>query len=140
MKHVVFILLLIGALSAWTQLQERASDPNAQAATHYIPMTLDDCFRTIDNMWDENKRGEMRKFSEQEFLIAERLELGAWMEEHWGLVNESPLVNYFHDLGVTQTEEMSSIILRSYHRYLNNRPLAIEALVQEGKTAEAMSK
>src|SRR5687768_8817465 len=122
MKHVVFLLLMIGALSAWTQLQERSNDTNAQAATHYIPTTLDDCFRTLDTKWDESKRDQMRKLSEQEFLIAERLELGTWMEEHWGLVNESPLVNYFHDLGVTQTEEMSSIILTSYHRYLNNRP------------------
>lgn len=47
---------------------------------------------------------------------------GMWIRNNWGLWRDSKLKHYFLDKGVGHPDDMSSIILTSYHRHLNNKP------------------
>ena len=55
---------------------------------------------------------------------------GVWIRNEWLYGNkDSALVNYFNRLGIDQPNDMSTIILTSLHRKLNNLPINLEAQV-----------
>ena len=59
--------------------------------------------------------------------------LGMWIRNNWGLWRNSKLKRYFLDRGILHPDEMSSIILSSYHRYLNNNQTGLD-----GQTNKAL--
>jgi len=136
MKHIVFLLLLIGALSAWTQIQG-GTEQNAAAVVAPIVVShestssnLDDCLNEIDRLWDDTRKESARGQSEQEFLLNQDSGLGEWVEEHWDLEGSNLLTKYFQGLGIVEAHDMASIILRGYHRHLRQSPVAVAELVQ----------
>jgi hypothetical protein len=49
-----------------------------------------------------------------------------WMRKQLGLWSGSQLAKYFHDKGIHHADDMSGIILDSYHRYLTKREVKLE--------------
>jgi hypothetical protein len=131
MKHLVFLLLLIGALSAWTQLQGGAENTEdaTSASVAPIPTTLDDCLRSIDKLWDLNSKDYALSQTETAFVESETKRFGGWIRSNW-LVAGSGLAAHFHQMGITHVEDMTSIILTSYHRYLNQKPVGLDEQVK----------
>jgi len=43
------------------------------------------------------------------------------LRNEWKLNKNSHLAIYFHDLGIIHPDDMTSIILTSFHRYLNGK-------------------
>jgi hypothetical protein len=54
-------------------------------------------------------------------MIQYHLGLGMWMRNNWGLWGGSRLYKYFHDKGVTDPEDMSSIVLFYYYDWLTDK-------------------
>jgi hypothetical protein len=140
MKPLVFLIILIGGLSFWTQVQDKghtAQSSNLAKATaqHYIPTDLDDCFRQIDNNWTAAAKTKVLTIEENDFCTAEEVRTGVWIRANW--LSGGRLQKYFNDLGVNNTDDMSEIILRSYHRYLHKRDIDISKQVQN---VEAVAK
>lgn len=83
----------------------------------YIPIDLKDCFNQIDFFWTDSVKTEVREKTEDDFTIGAHFGIGLWMRNNWRLWTGSRLSRYFNDLGIIHPDDMSTIILTSYHRY-----------------------
>lgn len=68
----------------------------------------------------------MKKWEEREFTGKVHLGFGMWLRNNWQLWGGSRLSKYFNDLGIFHPDDMSEIILVSYHRHLSNRQIELE--------------
>ena len=97
----------------------------------YIPKDLDDCHAALDSMLDQEWIEEYRNLPE-DHTVREHFGLGLWMRNYW-LSPGSRLLAYFVSLGARHHDDMSSIILTSYWRYLNDAPFDLEGQLNEYK-------
>jgi hypothetical protein len=58
---------------------------------------------------------------------------GMWIRNNWCLWGGSRLSKYFNDLGIFHPDDMSSIILTSYHRYLNGEEIRLQEQIDHIK-------
>lgn len=84
----------------------------------YIPIDLEDSFRQINSFLNDSTKRQVTNWTEDEFLGKAHMGFGIWMRNNWGLWGGSRLSKYFNDLGVYHPDDMSGIILTSYHRQL----------------------
>ncbi len=96
----------------------------------YIPKDLEDCFNQINSFWQDSTKLKYSKLEERDFTVRMHFGLGLWMRNNWSLWGESRLSKYFNDMGINHPDDMSGIILDSYHRYLNKKDLKIEEQIK----------
>lgn len=92
---------------------------SAQAiqAQHLVPNNLKESLVALDKYFDDKERDRFLKIAESNIVQAYNLSAGAYMRSHWGLNDESSeLYQYFEERGVENAQQMSNIILISYHR------------------------
>lgn len=89
----------------------------------YIPKNLDDCFRQMDIFWSDSTKNEIKSMTEGEFGGSSHFGFGLWMRNNWQLWSGSRLSKYFNDAGIQHPDDMSGIILKSYHRYLTGKEI-----------------
>lgn len=113
----------------------------------YIPKDLDDCFKQINSFWNDSTKTKVKNWKEDEFTGKVHLSFGMWMRNNWQLWGGSRLSKYFSDLGIHHPDDMSGIILDSYHRYLNKTDIKLDEQVkyyqdywENSKKAEQKSK
>ncbi|MGV8139374.1 MAG: DUF6794 domain-containing protein [Mangrovibacterium sp.] len=92
----------------------------------YIPTDLNDCFKQIDSFWADSIKTQVRKMTEDEFTANAHFGIGLWMRNNWRFWGGSRLSKYFNVLGVFHPDDMSGIILTSYHRYLLGQDIKLE--------------
>ena len=92
----------------------------------YIPKDIEDCFKQIDGFWSDSIKMETKLLSEENFAASTHLGFGMWMRNNWQLWRGSRLSKYFNENGIYHPDDMSSIILNSYHRYLTGREIHLE--------------
>lgn len=95
----------------------------------YIPFDLNDCFRQIDGMLCDSADNGIKKMTESEFVSGSHFGFGKWIRNNWGLWKGSRLSKYFNELEIYHSDDMSSIILISYHRNLMGKELKITELI-----------
>jgi len=65
--------------------------------------------------------------------------LGRWLRNNWGLwKKESALYKYFNKMGLWHADDMSSLIIRSYHRHINDKKINLK--LQINKTIKYWTK
>jgi hypothetical protein len=106
----------------------------------YIPINLEDCFKQIDSFWPDSTKSKVRTWSEQEFAGRVHMGFGMWMRNNWQLWGGSRLSKYFNDLGVFHPDDMSGIILDSYHRYLTGKEIKLQKQIDSYKAYWTVNK
>lgn len=96
----------------------------------YIPKDLEDCFVQINSFWNDSTKIQVKNWEEKEFAGKVHLGFGMWMRNNWRLWGGSRLSKYFNDLGIHHPDDMSGIILDSYHRHLNNKEIKLEEQIK----------
>jgi len=96
----------------------------------YIPKDLDDCFKEINSFWNDSTKVQIKNWEEGEFTGNTHMGFGMWMRNNWQLWGGSRLSKYFNDIGIHHPDDMSGIILVSYHRYLNNKEIKLQEQVK----------
>jgi len=99
----------------------------------YIPKDLQDCFRKLNQFFDDTTKANIKKLSEREFAGRYHMGFGMWLRNNWGLWGGSRLSQYFHELGIDFAEDMSGIIFDSYHRYLLGTQIKLAEQVKSYK-------
>jgi hypothetical protein len=99
----------------------------------YIPKSLEDCFKQIDGFWADSIKTKVKALPEDEFTGRLHMGFGMWMRNNWQLWGGSRLSKYFNELGIHHPDDMSGIILDSYHRYLNNQEIQLDEQIQHYK-------
>ena len=97
----------------------------------YIPEDLNDCFRTLDEIYSDSIKIEITKMTESDYSSGNHLfGIGIWMRNNWQLWGGSRLSKYFSQIGIYHPDDMSGIIMTSYHRYLNNEEILLDQQVK----------
>ena len=95
----------------------------------YIPTDLEDCFKELKKMLPAELVSKMKSGTEKN-MIKYHFGLGTWMRNNWGLWSGSRLRDYFKKLGLSHPDDMSSVVLNSFWRHLNNKPLKVDEQVK----------
>lgn len=85
----------------------------------YIPANLGEAFRELDRSLPEIDRKEMATLPSRRDMIKYHLGLGMWMRNNWGLWGGSRFQTYFIHRGITDAEEMSSVVLFYYWDWIH---------------------
>jgi hypothetical protein len=96
----------------------------------YIPKDLEECFVQISSFWNDSTKIQVKNWEEKEFAGKVHLGFGMWIRNNWRLWGGSRLSKYFNDLGIYHPDDMSGIILDSYHRHLNNKEIKLEEQIK----------
>lgn len=97
------------------------------------PNKLSECFESLDNILAESVDGDWFKTADEEdAVIQSHHGLGRWIRNNWGLSSsDSNLYNYLAKLGLKHADDMSALILTSYHRHLNKKELELDEQVKQ---------
>ena len=96
-----------------------------------VPENLEDCFAELDSMLSPAYQEKLKVCTERELcLYTGGPSLGMQLRNTWGLRQQNALTEYFKSLGITNGASMSSIIIETYWRRLNNKPLEIDELAK----------
>ncbi len=96
----------------------------------YIPKDLEDCFTQINSFWADSTKLKMKKLTESEFSGRLHHGFGTWLRNNWQLWGGSRLSKYFNDKGIYHPDDMSGIILDSYHRKLNEQEIKLDEQIK----------
>lgn len=94
------------------------------------PTTLKECFSALDEILDIKEKAKILDMQEDD-LSKLHHSLGRWMRNNWSLWSGGQLKDYFNKLEINHPDDISSIIITSYWRYLRSEPLNVEAQVEK---------
>ncbi len=90
------------------------------------PKTLDEAVFHLAFTWSEEKQMAFKLKPEAKALAEQHFFAGLDIRNGWGLWTGSPLADYFKARGIYHPDDMSAIILRSFHRHLNREEIRLE--------------
>ncbi len=96
-----------------------------------IPKDLDACIERLKKMISEEEIAEIKEMTEDDFVGATHHGLGTSLRNGWGLWTGSELAQYFGRMGLWHADDISGLILRSFHRHLKGKPLDVEGQVAQ---------
>lgn len=99
--------------------------------TKPIPNTVEECITEMAK-WGM-AIDQFKNKIESDAVVSTHHTVGQWIRNEWGLWTQSKLKDYFVQMGLTHPDDMSSVIITSYHRHLNGKPLHIEEQVNNLK-------
>ncbi len=137
MKKIIFplfclVILLFGVNSEATEDTKYKITPHEDKSSPtgiYVPKNLDECFSELKKMLNRELIEEMRTGNEAD-MTQYHHGLGMWLRNNWGLWGGSRLKQYFNNLGVNHPDDMSGIILDSFWRNLNHKPVELESQIK----------
>ncbi len=117
MRTLLIIILLVSSVY------------KVKAQTKFVlkgkPKTLNECFVYLDSKLDI-KTIEILKNTQEDSLISFHFGFGMWLRNHLGLWKNSDLAKYFAGIGILHPDDMSHVIIVSYHRYLNKEDIKLK--------------
>jgi len=97
-----------------------------------VPRTLGDAHDALGRLVAPELVRALSAKSEDD-VRADDLRLGLWMREFWGLWNGGALRDHLVGLSVFHPDEMSELLLVTWWRHLNDRPLGVDEEVTRQK-------
>ncbi len=97
------------------------------------PTTLEETYAALDGIFNDTSAYSFMMMPEQIAVSRLHMGLGMWIRNNWGLWRNSDLAQYFVAKGVEHPDDMSGIILTSYHRYLNKKPVDLEGQIRQNR-------
>lgn len=94
-----------------------------------IPNNINECFIELDSIFSKSPQ-ELELFKKEEETTAVALAhhgIGRWIRNNWGFwTKTSKLYNTMNDMQLWHPDDMSSVILKSYHRHINNKEINLK--------------
>lgn len=122
----IFILL---GYPAGRQFSIIAAEETQKDQEEYIPKDLDDCFDQLKKMLKPEELAKMKHGTEKD-MIGYHFGLGMWMRNNWGLRKGGRLATWFNAKGIHHPDDMSGIILDSFWRHLNSKPIELDKQIK----------
>lgn len=95
----------------------------------YIPAHLDEAVRELEKRTPAASLESYRNAPEDIIVPKLFFGLGRWIIHNWGFYEGSRLSHWFRQQGVYHPDDMARVVMISYHRYLNRKPIELEAQV-----------
>ena len=96
---------------------------------NYVPSDIYDAHTYLEQNLPEKELKRIRDMKSDEEMIVYHHGLGMGLRNQWGLWGGSRLSRYFHEMGIDQPDDMTGIILTTFWRKLQNRPLDVDQLL-----------
>ena len=97
----------------------------------YIPKDLADAFVQLNKLTEPAARQAFAALPEQAAYRELFHSFGRWITVNWGFYGGSRLSYYLRQMGLTHPEDMAEMVITTYHRRLNKRPLDPKPLVEQ---------
>jgi len=97
----------------------------------YIPKDIQDAISELDKKIEPSALEAFKQYSEEEAASKSFFGFGRWMSHNWGLDEGSRLSFYFQNQGLSNVEDMVRVLMITYHRHINEKPLDTEDLVKQ---------
>jgi hypothetical protein len=86
-----------------------------------IPETLEECFEILNALISEKEQNKFKEAPEDQLFLYHHT-LGLWIRNSWIYPTKTRIAQLFLQDGCSfHPDDMSSIIIKSYHRYLNHK-------------------
>ncbi|MEO5906397.1 MAG: DUF6794 domain-containing protein [Saprospiraceae bacterium] len=105
----------------------------------YIPVDLDDAYSELNRLSNPNALGGFKNAPEEEIRRKLHFGLGRWILSNWGLEDGSRISHYLKLKGISLPDDMVRVIIVTWHRKLNGKPLMLDeeiALIKTRMDAE----
>lgn len=94
------------------------------------PTNLVECFAVLQRILtpqevEQIKRAAPEELSDKEYFLKNKA---------WSLWTDTPLTDYFRDLGIYHPDDMGSIIFTSFQRFLNNEEMQLDKQIKHFQT------
>jgi len=138
MKYLFMSLAILFTTS--TLIYGQKNDPEKQYQQRiekdvingvYIPADLAECFVELNKKISKESKAKFKNMSESEAAIKLHFSLGRWIWHNWSFYEGSRLSVYLNKVGVHHPEDMARLIIITYHRYLNKKPLDVKVLAEK---------
>jgi hypothetical protein len=100
-----------------------------------VPGTLTEAHDVLGRLLTPGLLAEFRGASEADVATYNRT-IGIWLRNSWGLWNGGPLRDHLRRLGLRHADDMSALVLVTFWRHLNDRPLRTEDEVRRLRAAD----
>jgi uncharacterized protein DUF6794 len=121
--------LLVGIVIDGALAQQVPASKNPAIALEGGPNTLEDAFRILDKNLPPIEKSTFKRTPEKQAAIKAHFGLGLWIRNEWLYRERSGLRDYLASLGARHIDDMSGMVLVSYWRHLNDKPIEIEKQV-----------
>lgn len=138
LMNKLFIILIVASTIIGCGIFDKSYKSEIDGV--YIPKNLDEAVAELDKDFPDSLKTEIRKMTEDEFSARYHMGTGMWMRNNWSLWGGSRLSRYFNKLEIYHPDDMSGIILDSFHRSLTNQPIELEKQVEYYKLYWIVSK
>lgn len=98
-----------------------------------IPTNLSECIIELDIIFSDSPEDlEQFKNSDEKTAVTKMHDgLGRWIRNNWGLwTKDSKIYVVLSEMQIWHPDDMSSIILTSFHRYINNLEIRLKDQVE----------
>lgn len=123
-KHttILIILILLSLISGQDNKWKINPTKDSLQGQIVIPKNLDDALLELDKMLTDELKSEIKQGTEKD-VSKYHHNLGRWIRNRW---LKSDLSAWFQTQKICHPDDMSGIILKSYYRHLNSKPLKIQ--------------
>jgi len=121
---IPIFLLSLGTAFSQTNCRNYSED--------YIPKNLNDALIYLECEWSQEDKNEFKNKDEQDAVTQLHFGTGLSIRNSWGLwaEKENSFKRYFKRLGIFHPDDISSIILTSFHRKLNGKDIDLNEQVK----------
>lgn len=88
---------------------------------------MEEAFHALDSSLDDTQRAAFMHTPERKATAEAHMGLGLYIRNEWFRQGKSPLVGLLTMKGAHSLDDASAMILTSYWRYLNGKPINLEA-------------
>ena len=109
----------------------------------YIPVDLEDAMRELQRLTDADMIEKFKNAPEDTIATKLHFSLGRWIIVNWGFYEGSRLSHLLREGGLSFPDDMARLIIVSWHRKLNDRPMEIQKQIsafQEKRRQEAIER
>lgn len=129
MKNTIAIILLFVFGTVFSQGDCKDYKEN------YIPINLKDAIEYLDCEWSEADKNEFKNKGESEAVTELHFGTGQGIRNGWELwKSKNRISRFFKSKGIFHPDDMSSIILTSFHRKLNEKPIDLKTQIDYYKS------
>jgi hypothetical protein len=124
MRYLLSIIIFcIGTVNAQTNCGTYPKD--------YVPKDLDDALTYLSCTWSKADKDSFKIEPERQAVASLHFGTGLRIRNGWDLwKGKNDLVDFFNSIGIFHPDDMSSIILTSFHRYLNGKEIDLAEQVK----------
>jgi len=124
MKNTITIIILL--YSSLTVSQ----NPNTEYPENYKPKSMNDALSYMDYSLSEKDKIEFKKKTEFKAVVDAHMGYGMFIRNSWLRHGNPKLLKFFYSNKVFPMDDMSAIILKLFHRKLNNKDYSAKPLLK----------